>query len=380
MSKCSERGEQHPSFPESANRAPSPGGEGRGEGGPSNHPVIFSFFRVRSRISRINLHSSSISMKTKLTLLLAVFLSLAAHAADDLSTALQKGLFEEEANQNLPASIQAYQSLLASSDAQRKLAATALFRLGECYRKLGQTNDAVAQYQRLVRDYADQTTLATLSRQNLTGLGKSMVGTEERLLVSDMSPEAKELERTERIIAQLRGWDLSQLRKLIPSLIPDADFERLDKELTIAEAEWRMAELNRRPDDEKRARARASDLMQEILGRSQRIQDTLQKRAASLKESLSRSMAERPAAQIKSGEPAPTDEEEKEIRRIQALIKDSPDLINAANVEVTRVRSGELMVPKNGTLLHKAASLGQLQVAKHLLEHGADFTSRAFTG
>jgi len=60
-------------------------------------------------------------MKTKLTLLLAVLLPFAAHAADDLSAALQRGLFEEEANQNLPAAIQAYQSLLTASDEQRKL-------------------------------------------------------------------------------------------------------------------------------------------------------------------------------------------------------------------------------------------------------------------
>ena len=51
--------------------------------------------------------SPSISMKTKLPLLLCILLPLAAHAATDLSTALQKGLFEEEANQNLPAAIQA---------------------------------------------------------------------------------------------------------------------------------------------------------------------------------------------------------------------------------------------------------------------------------
>src|SRR5215472_1866249 len=48
---------------------------------------------------------------------------------------------------------------------------TAIFRLGECYRKLGRTNEAVAQYQRIVREFSDQQTLATLSQQNLAGLG-----------------------------------------------------------------------------------------------------------------------------------------------------------------------------------------------------------------
>jgi ankyrin repeat protein len=55
-----------------------------------------------------------------------------------------------------------------------------------------------------------------------------------------------------------------------------------------------------------------------------------------------------------------TDEEEKEIRRIQVMIQNSPDLINAS--------SGD---PKM-TPLGRAASLGQLRVAKFLLEARAD--------
>jgi tetratricopeptide (TPR) repeat protein len=185
-------------------------------------------------------------MKTNLVFLIAILLPLATLAADDLSSALQKGLFEEEGNQNLPAAIQAYQSLLSASDDQRRLAATALFRLAECYRKLGQTNDAVAQYQRLLRDYADQGTLATLSRQNLTGLGAtqptrtsssgsfpdnavdSSIRTEGQ---RETSPDAEELMRTERLLAQLKGWDLSRLLRLIPTLVPDAEMERLETEV-----------------------------------------------------------------------------------------------------------------------------------------------------
>jgi len=90
---------------------------------------------------------------------------------NDLSAALRQGLFEEEANRNLNAAISNYQALATQFDQDRQIAATAIFRLGECYRKLGQTNDAVVQYQRIVREFSDQQTLATLSQQNLTGLG-----------------------------------------------------------------------------------------------------------------------------------------------------------------------------------------------------------------
>ena len=77
-------------------------------------------------------------MKTTSIVLLAVLLTGSAHVisvADDLSAALQKGLLEEEANHNLDAAIQAYQTVINQYDDQRKIAATAVFRLGECYRK-----------------------------------------------------------------------------------------------------------------------------------------------------------------------------------------------------------------------------------------------------
>src|SRR5438477_8366812 len=107
-----------------------------------------------------------------LTLTAASFLPLLASAAtNDLSAILQKGLFEEEANHNLPAAIQAYQAVVNQLDDARKLAATAVFRLGECYRKQGKTNEALAQYERIARDFSDQATLVTLSRQSLVGLG-----------------------------------------------------------------------------------------------------------------------------------------------------------------------------------------------------------------
>src|ERR1041385_2485971 len=95
---------------------------------------------------------------------------LTATATNDLVSALQRGLFEEEGNRDLDAAISAYQSLAAQFDRSRQVAATAIFRLGECYRKLGRTNEAVAQYDRIVREFSDQQTLATLSRQNIASV------------------------------------------------------------------------------------------------------------------------------------------------------------------------------------------------------------------
>src|SRR5438445_6020193 len=110
-------------------------------------------------------------MKSKSIILIvsALFTSaaLAPAATNDLSAALQRGLFEEEANHNLDAAIRAYQSVINQYDKDRKLAATAIFRMGESYRKQGKTNEAATQYERVLREFADQSTLADLSRNNL---------------------------------------------------------------------------------------------------------------------------------------------------------------------------------------------------------------------
>src|SRR2546422_3609061 len=143
----------------------------------------------------------SLSMKTK-SILLVVLLSASvrlAGAADNPNEALQKGLLEEEANHNLDAAIQAYQTVINQFDDQRKIAATAVFRLGECYRKQGKTNEAVAQYQRVGRDFTDQDALVKLSAQNLSALGTSASSFQQHLQQiwgqSGLDEEAKEIQR-----------------------------------------------------------------------------------------------------------------------------------------------------------------------------------------
>jgi ankyrin repeat protein len=90
---------------------------------------------------------------------------------NDLAASLQKGLFEEEANHNYLAAIQAYQEVIDRFDQERKLGATAIFRLAEVYRKQGKTNEANALSQRIVREFADQSPLAGLSQGYLAAAG-----------------------------------------------------------------------------------------------------------------------------------------------------------------------------------------------------------------
>ncbi len=311
-------------------------------------------------------------MKTKSTfaaLLLGVLalMPLAGHAAGtNLTALLQQGLFEEQANRNLDAAIEDYVALAKQFDKDRQLAATAVFRLGECYRAQGKTNEAAAHYQRILRDFADQTTLASLSRQNLAGMGAGKTETaaaEKQAAPAPASAEVQELERTEKILAQLRGWDLSQLRKLIPTLVPDEDFERLNGMLGPTEM-LSMTTTNLQ------IRERVADLKEQMEKRAQTIIFQLQARADSLRLVVAK---QSPAGGQGSGSaqksPPPAaapDNEEREIARIEKLVQNSPDLINSEDGRNAAK-----------TPLIQAACVGWLKVAAYLLDHGADVNRSA---
>ena len=397
-------------------------------------------------------------MKTPILILLLSFPFATTRAADDLTAVLQQGLFNEEADHDLAAAIKAYQFVVAGADAQRKLAATAVFRLGECYRKLGQTNDAVTQYQRIIDQFMDQTNLVTLSRQNLGGLGISKTSMTppggrstptpvqaeaHRLLIERLELEIKtteaKLARQKELIRQglagqgspeeteARLLDLRRQLILARDTGPtgtaddtgaaDTPLENFSpaaraqlKELLLGEiavasqllaeqrkkvqigaipsAEvWRFERdvlgLNRQllavdglvnAGDRKRWREM---LVEEIALAEKAVQNErakldggksiaselakLQRDVFALKRELVTFDAAPAVAATSAAMPAGglTDEEEKELKQIKAIIRDSPDLINAAAL--------------NGrSRLQHAAELGQVKVAEFLLANGAD--------
>jgi tetratricopeptide (TPR) repeat protein len=106
-------------------------------------------------------------MKITLTLFLLAISASSVCAQDPMAEALRKGIIEEDANHNLNAAIQAYQSVLTQFNADREAAATALFRLAECYRKQGKNDQAEAAYKRVIQDFGEQTKLADQSRRHL---------------------------------------------------------------------------------------------------------------------------------------------------------------------------------------------------------------------
>jgi len=281
-------------------------------------------------------------------------------ATNDLSGLLQKGLFEEEANRNLEAAAQAYSTVSAQFDKDRKLAATAIFRLGEVYRKQGKTNEAAGQYDRIVREFADQDTLVTLSRQNLVGMGSLVTITGLQKTLAD-EQEAGRLAAQLKGIEQLKDDPQKQAHAAF-GLFPDDGL----KEKLLALDQWQRqlesskssgSNTNTHPDFAAIPGVIAS-LRRDIKAQVEFIIAAQKARLQLLQAAVGTPPTREGAANERSA--LATDDEEKEIRRIQAMIQNSPDLINAA--------SGE---PRSTPLI-TAATKGQTRVASFLLGHGAD--------
>jgi len=105
-----------------------------------------------------------IPMRFKTVTAILLLCASAAVAQNSMSDTLRKGILAEDEQQNPGAAIQQYQAVLNQFADERQMAATALFRMAECYRKEGKKPQAIAAYQRILKDFADQTKLAQQSR------------------------------------------------------------------------------------------------------------------------------------------------------------------------------------------------------------------------
>ncbi len=109
----------------------------------------------------------------KATILVATIVLAALSAADTGAQSgydlFQQALVKERAEGNLDEAIKLYQRIVREYASDRTLAAKALIELGQCYEKLGNT-EARKAYERVLRDYADQEEMATQARTRLAAL------------------------------------------------------------------------------------------------------------------------------------------------------------------------------------------------------------------
>lgn len=258
---------------------------------------------------------------------------LVSAATNDLTSALQKGLFEEEANHNLEAAAQAYQAVSAQFDKDRKLAATAIFRLGEVYRKQGKTNEAVVQYERIVREFSDQETLARLSRQNVSTLGR---GAPTAAAAGESEPSAQLIAaRTEVAsltaeLEQLKCLSAEELRLTVPHNYPNPTLTDLLKQLAAAQQTRVGLQKDFSPEHPEVARVTAqvdwleNQIQAQASGTLRALEVRLRTAQAVLAQLEKISIAATPPPGSSETTQISTDEEEKakEFRRLQqALFK-----------------------------------------------------------
>jgi tetratricopeptide (TPR) repeat protein len=193
--------------------------------------------------------------------LMALFVIAGAQGAQDpLADALRKGVVQEETNQNLDAAIQAYQSVLTQFGEERKTAATALFRLAECYRKQGKNDPAIAAYKRVVQEFADQTKLAEQSRTVLAQTFK--VQTPQAVV---QTPFGMMLTGRELVLQKELGSASSAAaaRQRYRQLI-EAQIKMVEEQLQYAEKQYQLGASSK--EDVDKVRIQLLNMQRELAG------------------------------------------------------------------------------------------------------------------
>ena len=117
-------------------------------------------------------------MKHKMIVLLTVIAFAASPSSGQqvakvspLPELLENAIFTEETVGDLDAAIEMYLSILEQAEADRAFVAQAQFRLGLCYLKKGNEDEAVAALRKLVADFPTQQELVAQANDRLSELG-----------------------------------------------------------------------------------------------------------------------------------------------------------------------------------------------------------------
>jgi len=167
----------------------------------------------------------------------------------ELAEKLQKGLFEEEANHNLEAAIAQYKLVITAADDQRKITATAIYRLAECYRKLGKQKEADELYSRLQRDFSDQSQLLAArvspnptTSQKPTSLSDFLGSERMAAIQPDLISCTVRQGQMEEVLRAVKNLDPERLSVILPIAYRSSGYRPTDP-LGIFSDKQRLAEL-----------------------------------------------------------------------------------------------------------------------------------------
>lgn len=176
---------------------------------------------------------------------------LAQAPSTGIADAVRRGLLAEETARDFKSASEAYAEAVRMSADQRQIQATALYRLAECQRQLGDPNAATTTLQRLAREYPEQRELIAKSGAKVPTAGtpggsRSAAAhslrdqsTEVELFAHQRRVEIEALKRKKEQLASLEG---ARFASRVPTEFASAELYRLTSELnTIA---VRKASLN----------------------------------------------------------------------------------------------------------------------------------------
>ncbi len=98
------------------------------------------------------------------TIMILMLAMSTAFSAQESSVLLEKAIYAEETLGNLTDAIRIYQQIVQAADVNRTTGALALYRLGMCYRKSGNEEEARAAFTRLAQQYPEQKDLIAKSQ------------------------------------------------------------------------------------------------------------------------------------------------------------------------------------------------------------------------
>ncbi len=310
---------------------------------------------------------------------LVAVVSCGVMAEDVVQERFRKALFAEESDQDLAEAVKGYEAVLEGAETPLRTAATALYRLGECHRKLGRTNEAAAAFGRLAREFPGQTNLVRLARQNLVALGKGEpasvaaassdlgggagagAGAEANPALAKARADLAEAARIEAVVLMIEGFQEAEKdwRTALRTAFPSPAFERAEESIREAQKRLRRLSTEMGPQHpEVKAADREFHDSQDLLERELfRARSSKKLEVEVLRRGAEAQIKALGVAASMAVPAAPVDPEDAEIERLKRLEKDTPDLL----------RTG----PANDVApIEQAVGRGQTRVVEHLLGRG----------
>jgi ankyrin repeat protein len=279
---------------------------------------------------------------------------------------------------------------------QRKIAATAAFRLAESYRKQGKTNEALVNYRRVVEQFPEQTTLVELSRRQLPPESVPRTPAPGGLIAQFVPPELdpeevklieQEIKLVERQVAEVEQRlkvgragddelirvkrDLLSLQRKLPENSPPARQQALiEQEIELVER--LLADVRKRKEVGAAAPIDEVPLERDLLALRREL-------LAARKAASGHFFQQRTATTVRRAEPATAETEvTRQIQQIEAILRTSPDLLNSRDSQsaLHAVVAPGIKPILGGTPLHYAADAGNRTITELLLAYRADVNAK----